>query len=581
MKLTQALRINNAARNSTKGVTVFLATGFTPLSLPQFLAAHLSLRMDHCRVDVSTGIFGDLAGNIHRMAQSQADFGTVCIEWDDLDPRLGVRRLSAITWRDFPEMLAQVRRSKENLTSLLSAAADKVRVAVSLPHLPIPALSYSPAHLMSEFEAELSLMAAEMQLEMARIKTVRVLRNNFSTNCLDLTATFYSGFPYTVEHASALAESLAKSLMPASPKKGIIVDLDDTLWKGILGDDGVSGVYWDLDHQAQHYGLFQRFLHALAAEGTLVAIATKNSPGVVKEIFESRSDLLLKEESVFPFEVHWGPKSESVARILATWNISADDVVFVDDSPLELAEVQAAHPGLSCMRFAANDLTQFQMLLQELREAFAKDKLGKEDALRAESLRDRALLFSGTGQKFDSETLLRDLQSELTFEAGVDAADERALELVNKTNQFNINGKRFAEPFWRHALARPGAFLLTCSYKDKLGALGKIAVIMGVMEARRVLVETWVMSCRAFARRIEFACLQQLFEVFRAEQVVLQYQRTPRNNPVYEMLVTLGLSPSENEEVVITKEHFYSRVAPLYHTVAVKNSKRPGVATHV
>src|SRR5579864_1535664 len=126
MKLTQALRINNAARNSAKDVTVFLATGFTPLSLPQFLAAHLSLRMDHCRVDVSTGIFGDLAGNIQRMAQSQADFGTVCIEWDDLDPRLGVRRLSAITWRDFPERLAQVRRSKENLTSLLSAAADKV-----------------------------------------------------------------------------------------------------------------------------------------------------------------------------------------------------------------------------------------------------------------------------------------------------------------------------------------------------------------------------------------------------------------------------------------------------------------------
>ena len=579
MNLTEALRINNAARNLPSRIAVFLATGFTPLSLPLFLGAHLSQRMAACRIDVTTSAFGDLAGNIERIARSQADLAAICVEWDDLDPRLGVRRLTATTWKDFPEVLANAANAGNHLVSLIREAAARCRVAVSLPHLPIPPLSYTPAHRMGEFEAELRLIVAQMQVEIAAAKGARLLRPG-SSQCFDLAATLHSGFPYTTEHASELAESLAAALVSAPPKKGIIVDLDDTLWKGILGEEGADGVHWDLEHKAQHHGLFQRFLHALGAEGTLVAIASKNSPERVAEIFGSRSDLLLKAESVFPIEAHWQPKSESVGRILQAWNVAADSVIFVDDSPLELAEVEAAHPGISCRVFPAQDLVQFDSLLRELRGAFAKDKVGEEDALRSESLRTRARVFSDAGTKADPEALLRDLQAELTFDLGVDASDERALELVNKTNQFNINGERIAEPFWRKALARSTAFLLTCSYKDKFGSLGKIAVLSGIAGPECIEVESWVMSCRAFARRIEFACMQQLFQSFAADRIVLRYRRTERNGPVREMLDSLGLIPPDDSDVTISKAQFTARAPALYHRVTM-NSKKPEVATYV
>jgi hypothetical protein len=292
MKLTEALRVNNAARNCSQRIALVLATGFTPLPLDQFLVAHLSLRTPGCRIDVATGIYGDLVGNIGKVAETNADIAAVCVEWDDLDPRLGVRRLSATTWRDYPEIVAHARQAKTKLVAAIAEAAVHCRIAVSLPQLSVSAFSYSPADVVGQFESELLAIAAEMQSELSGAKNVRVIRRR-SSNGFDMNAILHTGFPYTTEFASEVAEALAKALVPSTPKKGIIVDLDETLWKGILGDDGVDGVHWDLDHKAQHHGLFQRFLNTLSAEGTLVAVASKNAPEMVNLIFSSRSDLLL------------------------------------------------------------------------------------------------------------------------------------------------------------------------------------------------------------------------------------------------------------------------------------------------
>ena len=181
--------------------------------------------------------------------------------------------------------------------------------------------------------------------------------------------------PYTTEHADKLASLLALALVPPAPKKGIISDLDDTLWDGIVGEAGADAVTWDLAGHAHMHGLYQKLLASLADSGTLIGVASKNDPAVVAKAFE-RKDLLLRPEQVFPIEVHWNAKSGSVARILEAWNIAADSVIFVDDSPMELAEVAAAHPGIECVLFPKND-----------HKAFAGDA-----AASSRSLRQRASL---------------------------------------------------------------------------------------------------------------------------------------------------------------------------------------------
>ena len=141
---------------------------------------------------------------------------------------------------------------------------------------------------------------------------------------------------------------MARLLAPPAPRKGIVTDLDDTLWSGLAGEIGPEGVSWDLASHSQLHGLYQKLLAALAEEGVLIGVASKNDPAVVERTFE-REDLLLRADRIFPVEAHWGAKSGSIERILRTWNISADSVVFVDDSAMELAEVAAAHPGMECL----------------------------------------------------------------------------------------------------------------------------------------------------------------------------------------------------------------------------------------
>jgi len=138
--------------------------------------------------------------------------------------------------------------------------------------------------------------------------------------------------------------------------------------------------------------------------------------------------------------------------------------------------------------------------------------------------------------------------------------------LVNKTNQFTLNGMRFGESEWKNYFADPKAFLLTIEYKDKYGPLGKIAVIMGKVGVHKLHVECWVMSCRAFSRRIEHQCLKQLFELFEVDEIAFDYRSTPRNTPFREFLTEVLEEPPV-PGVSLSKKSFDKKRLPLFHRV--------------
>jgi FkbH-like protein len=258
-----------------------------------------------------------------------------------------------------------------------------------------------------------------------------------------------------------------------------------------------------------------------------------------------------------------------VRRTLNTWNIAADAVVFIDDNPAEIAEVQAAFPELTCRLFPKGDPAGILALLEELRDLFGKPVISEEDSLRMRSIRNAEAWRTASGTPASaSDEFLQSAESRIWFECSRAADDLRAFELINKTNQFNLNGKRYTESEWRQFLADPSAFLLTAAYEDKYGALGKVAVLMGMRHANRVSVQAWVMSCRAFSRRIEHQCLQYLFDEFGADQVSLEYSPTPRNGPLQEFLKSQVDGPLETP-LCLTKEMHSARLIPLFHRVEV------------
>jgi FkbH-like protein len=574
MKLIEALKIaQSPLPEGSRRLRVFLACGFTPLHLQTFLLANLRVRLPDVRPEIGAGVFGDLIGSVESFKPSDADVLAVALEWSDLDPRLGIRRLGG--WR--PQQLSDIAASVESAAGRLRRALEAVSlnttVVLSLPTLPFPPAFATRPLESAPHELQLSRVVAQLAELLSGSAGIRLISSqklaevSAPSDRYDIKADLLTGFPYALGHASTMGELFACLIENRLPLKGLITDLDDTVWSGIVGEDGVDGISWNLDGHSQMHGVYQQFLSTLAAAGTLIGVASKNDAGLVQQAFE-RTDLLLSKEDVFPFEVHWSSKAESVRRILNTWNIAADAAVFIDDTPAEVAEVQAAFPLMTCRVFPKNDSAAMMKLLYELRDLFGKSVVTEEDLLRLRSIRNAESWRSESGAtQSPSDEFLRSAEARISFDCGR-TGDIRAFELVNKTNQFNLNGKRYSESEWRQFLADPSAFLVTAAYEDKFGALGKIAVLLGTRRGSDIHLHAWVMSCRAFSRRIEYQCLRFLFGELGADRIIFDYVPTPRNGPIQELLKSLAGSSPESS-MRLEKSSFSAAVPELFHQVEV------------
>jgi FkbH-like protein len=573
MKLAEALKIVQSISSAeAEKLTVYLACGIFPLHLSTFLAAHLSQHLPGRAIEIKTGLYGDLPGNLLQLRESSPRAGAVVVEWADLDPRLGLRRLGGWGPGVLPDIQATVQHKVDELLPLLAAAAQSTPIALCLPTIPLPPISYQPAAQQGQDNLQLEKTLSDFALSAAQIPRLKIVSRHRLDMVsplperLDVKSDLSTGFPYRTAHADKVAELLADLIDPRPPKKGLITDLDDTLWRGLLGEDGVEGISWELDQRSHIHALYQQLLRALAESGVLVGVASKNDPALAQKAL-AREDLLLPKENLFPVEANWNSKSQSVGRILEAWNINADAVVFVDDSPLELAEVKASYPALECFRFPIDDEQAAYELLEKLRDVFGKQEILAEDAIRAASLRSSAQFQNR--QDGDSTHpqagFLAQVEAELTL-SPVPAGDPRAFELVNKTNQFNLNGRRLSEVEFESALNQTGSVSLLVSYKDKFGPLGKIAVLLGRRDGSVLKIDTWVISCRAFSRHIEYQCLDYLFRSLNAAEIELDFEQTPRNGPLREFLVKL-VETELTAPVRIQRENFMSRKPTLSHKI--------------
>lgn len=571
MRLSDAIEVNHSSEQRGKPARVVqLACGFTPLHLQTFLQAHIQLRSPDREVRVETGAFGDLIGPIDKARQQHSDSCAVVIEWPDLDLRLGYRGSGGWKASSMDDIFAEVRRKLETLATEILKTADQCPVAVSAPTLPLVPISYTTPDNASSFELKVWTEMSAFLSSLANHGGVRVMSQQRLAEVsppglrFDIKFDLLAGFPYRQAHADKLAELYAAVLYPKTPKKGLITDLDQTLWSGILGEDGVEGVTWNLEGHSQLHGLYQQLLAALAESGVLIAIASKNDPQLVAKAL-SRPDCLIPASCIYPADVHWGAKSESVARILTAWNVGADSVVMIDDSPLELSEVQAKFPEVECLLFDSKNAEATLQLFWKVRELFGRPVWTDEDRARTSSLRTAELFQPPVGTQTSSE-FLSTVGSKITIDFRPNSDDRRALELVNKTNQFNLNGRRFSEAEWKQAMSQPCTFFALISYEDKFGSLGRIAVVVGEAASGRATVRTWVMSCRAFGRHIEYQTVRRLFDHLKVQEIRLCYSPTERNGPLREFLAAIGCLGT-GSEVVVTENIFRQHCPLLFHDV--------------
>jgi len=572
MRLIEALeKINAVPVGSRPAESVFLACGFTPLHLKTFLTAALQERSLGNRIVCDTGVFGDLVGNLDRARSLEQRTVAAVVEWADLDARLSYRSLGGWLPTMHAEMLSTARLSLKRIEESLRSLSERALIAVCPPTLPLPPVAVTAEWQASGFELALRAAVAETFARIGESLRIRVVGTQRLDQVsplpqrLDAASELNSGFPYTLEHAASLSTLLADVLRPPSPKKGLIIDLDDTVWRGLVGEIGSDAVSWTLDRHAQVHGLFQQLAASLAEAGVLLAIASKNDPSVAEAALK-REDMVLKPEHVFPTLVHWRRKSESVTSILETWNIAADAVVFVDDSAIELAEVRAHHPDMECVLFPKDDPRAVVQLLRRLRDTFGKPMVLEEDRLRRDSIRRSSEVRDAIGSD-GTEQFLSQLESVITLNFQPDPNDTRAFELLNKTNQFNLNGKRLTDSEWRALVEDPESFVLRISYRDKFGPLGNIAVVAGTASGASLVIRHWVMSCRAFARRIEHQALRAVFDRFGVDAIDLEFRQTERNEPTRTFLAAFAGPEGDTLPLTLPRERFDQHCPPTYHRI--------------
>jgi FkbH-like protein len=330
--------------------------------------------------------------------------------------------------------------------------------------------------------------------------------------------------------ASEIARCFAALRTPAA--KCLIVDLDNTVWGGILGDVGPEGIHCTNEgYPGNAYAAFQRALLALRSRGVLLAVASKNDAALVEEAFRQRADMPLRPEHITDWEVHWGPKSGSLLRIASRLNIGVESIVFLDDNPAEIAFVRMVLPSVRAYQMPARP-EDFVGFLANLAD-FDQLQLSAEDMKRPELYELRKKQTEMALGATDLETFYRSLKTVLTPEKANSSNFDRIVQLVQKTNQFNLTTRRHDKAELMKRLDQDSE-LWAFRARDVHGDHGIIAVALLDFNAASCQIDTLVMSCRVIGRTLETAILHFLEEralLRRSTQTSGEYLPTSKNGP--------------------------------------------------
>lgn len=343
--------------------------------------------------------------------------------------------------------------------------------------------------------------------------------------------------PYTEEMFAALATLIVRRAHALStvPYKVVAVDLDNTLWRGICGEDGPAGVVLDPPRRLLH-----EFLLAQRDAGMLLVIASKNNYGDVLDTFNAHPEFPLRLEHFTAWRIDWNPKSDNLASLAAELNLGLDSFIFLDDNPKECAEVSASCPGVLSIPLPP-DIAELPAFLTHL-WAFDHPAVTKEDRRRSELIA-QSLEFSRAAQSASS---LEEFLASLDLRVDVQPLDPeripRAAQLTQRTNQFNTTTIRRTEAEILALSQTPGARIFTAEVSDRFGEYGLTGLLIVFTRLNELYVDSLLLSCRVLGRGVEHRILARLAELALDEgiyTVTVPFTPTARNAPARAFLESI------------------------------------------
>ena len=372
-----------------------------------------------------------------------------------------------------------------------------------------------------------------------------------STRWFDPRFYFEAKMPCSAECLVTYAHSVVSLVraLTGKSRKVLVLDLDNTLWGGQVGDAGAGGVVIGQGSaEGEAYLAFQHHVKQLHDRGVVLAVCSKNDEDKAREPFLSRPDMVLKTSDFSCFVANWQNKADNLSDIATRLDLGLDSFVFFDDNPLERALVRRLAPSVAVPDVPPDPTGYIQAL--DLNRYFEAVSFTTEDAARARYYSENAQRRELSEQTGDLESFLASLKMTARIEPINEMNIERASQLINKSNQFNLTTRRYTVAELRKMTQSSDWHTLTISLRDQLGDNGLISVILLHRQADTLLIDTWVMSCRVLQRSVEQLALNQIVRAGRetgAQWISGLYIPTTRNQMVQNHYPGLGFEADGND----------------------------------
>lgn len=285
-------------------------------------------------------------------------------------------------------------------------------------------------------------------------------------------------------------------------KKCLVLDMDNTLWGGVLGEDGIEGIALGGDYPGKAYRAFQSYIVELERQGVILAACSKNNLSDVQHLWQNHPDNLLTDKNFAAYKINWDNKSTNIQQLAAELNIGLDSFVFIDDNPTERDLIRTTLPDVTVPDFPAQPYMLPTFIKKIAEKYFQIYSLTKEDLSKTEQYKANAQRNSLKAQFVDMDEYIRNLEITLQIQEITDITLARVAQMSQKTNQFNLTTHRYTESDIRSFITR-GAKIYTLSVCDKYGDSGITGACIVKVDGQSATIDTFLLSCRILGKRIE------------------------------------------------------------------------------
>jgi FkbH-like protein len=387
------------------------------------------------------------------------------------------------------------------------------------------------------------------------IKYQQVFMEQGLNNCIDYKLYFLARIPFGVKAQIEIGKVIARTIAAiyTTPCKCLVLDLDNTLWGGVLGEDGIAGIKLSDDYPGNVYKSFQRTILGLRDQGVLLAIASKNNINDALDVMEKHTDCLIKKKHISSIQINWKDKATNLYKIARELNIGLNSIAFFDDNPVEREWIIEQVPDVRVINVPENPMFYSRALLNS--RLFDKVNMTSEDTSRAEMYKHEKRRSEFHIKSKSVDDFLRGLKMSAKIGLVEDITLSRVEQLINKTNQYNLTCRRYTAEEIKDIISS-GGVAIWISVKDKFGDSGIVGTAIAKKQNNNEwIIDTFLLSCRVIGRKLESILLYYLCKLVKGKKGVIlygEYIPTSKNNLINDFFIKFNF----NE--VINKENYWS-----------------------